>query len=224
MIQKKFTYFIVGIFAAMVCHAIYRRTDRLSGNPADKVKIDTIYVDKVIRVPGKIKVFKQDNPKPEIVYKADEKLLRGYEAITKENEKLKKYIEAITTRVYEKKYTSGDSLVTVVVKDSITGFLKSQEVVFRLKEQEIPFKERIINKTFEKYPKLTISLGASLRVPNVFKGLGSYTAQECRPLKEPTLVEGIIAVKSRKGYQYQVGIDTQGGARLALIKDLFIKY
>ena len=224
MIQKKITYLIIGIFIALVFHAMFRRADRISGDNNDRIIIDTLYVDRIIKVPERVEVFKDSTPEPKIVYKENKELLEQYTSLTDENEKLKKYIEAITMRTYEKKYVSKDSVVTVTVKDSVTGTLNFQSVIFKLAQQEIVFKEKIINRTIEKKPNFSLSLGVGLRIPHALRGSGSPKVDNYPLPSDPISFEGVVGVKDKKGYGYQLGIDTQGGARFTITKDLFIKY
>ena len=208
----------------MICHALFRRADRLKGDSNDKIIIDTVYVDRVIKIPERIEVFKDNSPKAKIVYKQDPVLLEQYTTLSDENEKLKKYIEAITIRTYEKKYMSKDSVVTIMVKDSVTGILNSQSVVFQLAQQEVVFKEKIINKTIEKKPDFSLSFGLGVRIPHFFRGSGSEKVNGFPLPSEPLSLEGVLGMKDKKGYGYSLGVDTQGGATFTLTKDLFIKY
>jgi len=176
----------------------------------DIVTIDTVYVDRIIKVPQIKGSFKDSIPDPVVIYKADPRLLKQYTDLEGENDKLKKYIEAITIRSYEKTYVSADSIVLITVRDSVTGTLNFQSVDFIIAEREVVFKEKIITKTIEKRPDFSLNLGVGVKVPTLSQEAISF--------------EGVIGIKNKKGLGYQLGVDTNKELRFTLTKDLFIKY
>jgi hypothetical protein len=210
MIDKRMTYFIIGAVVALLINlrACEKKSELRSHD--DRVVIDTVYVDKIIKVPEIKEVFINLTPEPKIIYKADPDLLKQFSDLEDENEKLKIYAEAITKRTYEKTYVSADSVVKIVVKDSVTGVLDFQSIDFNISEREIIYRDKIITKTIEKKPDFSISLGAGIKVPTIFS--------------DPVSLEAVIGIKSKKGFGYQLGIDTNKEFRLTLTKDLFTKY
>ena len=210
MTKRKITFFLLGVVSALLFTA-FNCEDKngvVDGN--DRVTVDTVYVDRIIKVPEITGSFEDSIPDPKVVYVADPDLVRQYTDLEDENEKLKKYIEAITIRTYEKTYVSPDSIVSITVRDSVTGTLDFQNVDFTVAEREVLFKERLITKTIEKYPDFSLSLGAGVKVPTAPGG--SFSA------------EGVIGVRIKRGYGFQLGVDTNTDVRLTITKDLFIKY
>ena len=210
MIDKRLTYFLMGALLMLLLNAIACEDRRGTIDGNDKVTIDTVYVDKIIKVPEIKEVFIDSIPDPKIIYKADPKLIKDFKELEDENEKLRIYAEAITKRTYEKTYVSADSIVRITVKDSVTGVLDFQSVDFNVAEREIVFREKVITKTIEKRPDFSLSMGAGIKVPTL--------------LDRPLSFEAVIGIKTKRGFGYQLGIDTNKEFRLTLTKDLFIKY
>lgn len=210
MIDKRLTYFLVGVFLTLLLNVIScEDREGIIGNN-DTVSLDTIYVEKIIKVPQIKEVFIDSTPEAQIIYKADPKLLKQYIDLEDENQRLKKYAEAVTKSLYERTYVSADSIVKIIVKDSVTGTLDFQSVDFNVSEREVLFKEKIVTKTIEKRPDFSLSLGAGIRIPTL--------------LSEASSIEVVIGMKSRKGFNYQLGVDTNKAFRFMLTKDIFIKY
>ena len=203
-------YFLAGALLGLLLTLIKCEGSNGVVDDNDTVKIDTVYVDRIIKIPEIREVFKDRYPEPVIIYKADPDLLKQFEELEDENEKLKRYAEAITKRDYEKTYVSTDSIVKITVKNSVTGTLDFQSVDFTVAEQEAIFREKVITKTIEKRPDFALSLGAGIKVPTI--------------LSAPLSFEAVIGVKSKKGFTYQLGVDTDKEFRFTLTKDIFIKY
>ena len=210
--DKRLIYFIIGFITALLITAIGCEKKDKFGQPDsnDILKTDTVYVDRIVEVPKKSGSFKDSLPEPKIVYKADPVLLEKYNQLETEKQKLEAYISAITKRTYQKMYISSDSIVKIEVKDSVTGTLDYQSVTFDIAPQKVKIKEKVVTNTIEKYPDLTISLGAGMKLPTSFN--------------DPMSFEGVIGVKGKKGYNWQLGVDTRKEVRLTLTKDLFTKF
>lgn len=176
----------------------------------DRIETDTIYVDRIIKVPGQSGEFETLEPTPKIEYREDPVLLGKYKSLKTEKERLEAYINAITKRVYEVSYTSQDSIVTINVKDSVTGTLDWQNVVFEIKPREVKIEEKIITNTIEKYPDFSIMVGVGTRAPLTFD--------------KPMIFEAVIGVEDKKGFIYQGTYDTEGYVGFRLTKKLFTKF
>jgi hypothetical protein len=206
------TYFIIGFLLALFFTFITCEATGGFGVPDrnDKVEVDTVYVDRVIKVPGKSGSFETIKPNPKTVYQADPVLLKKYQSLKTEKERLEAYIYAITKRKYEKVYTSKDSIVTITVNDSVTGTLDWQGVAFDIKPRDVIIKEKIITNTIEKYPDFSLMVGAGARAPLNFN--------------QPMAFELTLGVEDNKGFTYQVSYDTQQYVGFRLTKKLFTKF
>jgi hypothetical protein len=184
----------------------------------DTVKTDTIYKTRTITVPEKQGTFTNIQPQPQIVVvpipnnngNYNSKLASDFAKLKSDNEKMQKYLEAIAQRVYENKYTSKDSTVTVTVKDTITGFLKSQQVDFNIKERPIEIVEKEIKTTITKYPKFSLSAGLGVSTGNFINPAPSLSAN--------------IGFRNKKGWELIMSGDTNKNFSLILKKDIFTKY
>ena len=210
--DNKFRWFAIGFVIAILFVIIScEMTDgfgKIDRN--DKVQTDTVYVDRIIKVPGQSGEFETPTPDPKIVYETDPELLQQYQDLKTKKERLEAYINAITKRVYETAYTSNDSIVTITVRDSVTGTLDWQNVVFDIKPREVKIQEKIITNTIEKYPDFSIMAGAGVRAPLTFN--------------EPMVFEAALGIEDKKGWIYQVTYDTDQYVGIRLTKKLFTKF
>lgn len=174
--DKRLTFFAIGFILALLINAIGCESKDKFGRPDsnDKIQVDTVYIDRIIEVPGKQGSFEDLKPEPRIIYKADPNLLEAYNLLKDEKERLQAYIDAITIRTYEKQYVSADSIVKITVKDSVTGTLDFQSVAFDIAPQEVQIQEKVITRTIEKYPDFTMSLGGGIKVPTLPNGQFSF--------------------------------------------------
>jgi len=210
--NRNLTYFIIGFIVALLISVVACEASDRFGVPDnnDKTETDTVYVDRIIKVPGQSGSFENPKPDPEIVYKADPELLKKYQDLETEKERLEAYIHAITRRTYEKSYVSNDSIVTITVKDSVTGTLDWQSVAFDIKPRDVKIQEKIITNTIEKYPDFSLMLGAGVRAPLSFN--------------EPLAFEAVIGIEGKNGLTYQLSYDTQEYVGFRLTKKLFTKF
>ena len=179
----------------------------------DKVTVDTMYVEKELKVPARSHSFENNKPEPKIVYEENPintKLLNDYKSLKTDYEKLKKYEEAVTVREYDTTYVSKDSIISVRVKDIVTGTLDKQYVSVEVAEQYIKYREKVITKTIEKYPMFSIRGGVGFVVPTI-------------PTRSPTL-EAALGFSNHKGYNIDFGINLNQDIRVTLTKDIFVKY
>lgn len=135
---KKSTSFF--IFFSLFCVVIFfRGCDK--DTPVNEIKTitDTLYVDKVIKIPEikEVIVYKDPVPTDILVVGSD------------------------TVRRYRKVYTDSTGVATVTVTDSINGRLLGQTLDIKVKEREVKYKERVItNNTITKLkPTFVISAG-----------------------------------------------------------------
>ena len=174
----------------------------------DDIKIDTVYVDKEIIVPGRIDTFSIDKPIPYKVYDSEKE--KEYKDLKTENERLNKYLSETKVRIYNNNYISSDSLVTVKTTDSVRGTLLNQKVKIDIKEQKIVYKEKVITKVLTKKPVFSLSTGFGVKTSY---GLYDNTAFEIN-----------LGMKNKSGFEVELGYDTNKQIRVGLKKDLFTIY
>lgn len=210
--NSKLTWFIVGFFFALFLGIISCEVTDGFGiiDNNDKVEVDTVYVDRVIEVPGQSGEFDTEEPEPKIVYQADPKLVLEYKKLQDENQRLEAFIKAVTKRVYENTYVSNDSIVTIKVKDSVTGFLDWQNVVFDIKPREVTIQEKIVTQTVEKYPDFSIMAGVGTRAS--------------LSVSKPVIFEAVFGIEDKKGYTYHLTYDTEQYMGFRVTKKLFTKF
>lgn len=208
--KRRVLWYSIGLISGLLLLSQCQVGKGKGADNNDRVKFDTIYVTKTITVPEIREVFVDSTPDPVVVIKADQGLVDDYLALQDENERLQKYIEAITKRFYEQTYTTEDSLVTVTVRDSVTGTLDFQNVDFTVREQEIEYQEKTVIQTIEKYPDFILSAGAGVKAPMQPDGTFSF--------------EAALRARTKKGWNYEVGLDTNKELRLTLTKDIFVKH
>ena len=210
--DKRFTFFVMGVVIALLFNAIAcdDHDDSHAPDSNDVIKTDTVYVDRVINLPGKTETFIDSVFIPKIIYKPDQELLDRYNELQTDNDRLQAYIDAITLRTYQNSYVSSDSLVKITVTDSVTGKLNSQKVSFDIAPREITIQEKIITNDVYKYPDFSISLGVGIKVPAIPGRAQSF--------------EGVLGIEDRRGFQYQLGVDTRKEFRLTITKKLWTKF
>lgn len=204
-INKFFIGIAVGILLSIAVPKLLNNTN------TSNISIDSTYINKKIILP-EIKLDSTlNNPKPIVTYngkKLDK--VEKFEKIKIDSIKVEKYVEAVTPRVYENTYTSKDSIATVVVTDSVDGFLRKQNVSINVKERPIEYKEYTITKTIKERPALTLSLGAAVRA-------NQYNLDK-------TAVVGLLGIKGKKGTEFIVGYDSNQYFTIGIKKDIFTLY
>lgn len=191
----------------------FTNTSFFGSTPEDETVIDSVKVVK--EIPQKQGAFQNKTPQPIVVVvpsnqqgndKYINTLLSELNSIKDAGLKRDKILEALALRVYEKKYE--DSTVTITVRDSINGRLKSQNVNWKIKPQKVSYFEKTI--THKLKPKFVFSAGLGI-------------TSRLDSLANPQL-QGVLGFKSKKGYELQLGISTDKRFNLTLKKDLFTKY
>lgn len=108
-----------------------------------EVKSDTVYVDKIVKIPAITENIINIKPEP-----------------------IKEYVKEKskdTLRTYKNTYTDSTGVASVTVFDSVSGKLLEQAVNIHVKEREIKYKEKIITntETIKKKPNFILSAGLS---------------------------------------------------------------
>ena len=199
---------IIIAFIVITLISFLTGTITINGGGKDGVRVDTTYITKTITLPAIIDTFYIDKPVAVMVYDSDKEA--EYLALKTENERLKKYLEDTKVRIYENKYNSKDSLVSVKTIDSVSGTLLSQKVEFNIKERDIEYTEKIINKTITKKPVFSLSTGFSIKTSN-------YNLNS-------SAIELNVGLRNRSGFEIDFGYDTAKNIRVGLKKDILTIY
>lgn len=144
-------------------------------------------------------------PKPYKVVEPDKELVEKYNKLKDEKEKLQLFKEQIKERSY--KETFEDSIQTIQVTSSVTGFLNSQTVNYETKPREI---KTVVRDTFpiKVEPKRSIRLGLEGGVP--------INAQQINPV-----FKGNIYFENKKGLMLSAGYDSENRVWAGLVVKLF---
>jgi len=194
----------VGILISIVIPKLFKKDNN------NKTTTDSTYVDKKIIIP-KIEVDSTVvKPEPILVIKPKPEKVKEFKDIKEDSTKVKEYVKVITNRVYKNTYTDKDSIATIIVKDSVEGFLREQNVVISIKERPIEYKELTVTKTIKERPVLSLSLGAAVR-------------SNQHNLNKTALV-GLIGLKFKKGSELIVGYDSNNYFIVGLKMDIFTLY
>lgn len=121
---KKATPFFL-FFSAFCAVIFFRGCNKDTPVNETKTTIDTIFVDRVIKIPEIKEVIVYKDPVPVDI----------------------QVVGVDTIRKYSKTYTDSTGVAEVTVDDSVNGRLLRQQVNIKVKEREIKYKERIVKTT-----------------------------------------------------------------------------
>jgi hypothetical protein len=177
-----------------------------SRKPIETVKRDTVI--KVIEIPEKTGTFTNSNPQPIYISQPvnDKQLEYLYSKIADlqdENQKVNYLLSQLSTKTYNKTYSDKD--VSITVTDTVSGKLLNQDVKWTIKPQKVEVKEVTITKQVK--PKFTLSVGGGVRF---------------NPINQQ--VYGVLGLKNAKGYELQLGVDTDKTYFIGVKKDLISKF
>lgn len=148
-----------------------------------------------VEVPVVEKVFDTIYQPIPVASKADEELLKKYEALKDENEKIKLVENLARARTYREVFD--DSIQTITVESSVTGKLTSQSVSYKTKPREI---STVVKETVPvEMPKSKMHLlgGIETGVPTDMTNPGA-------------VIKGTMFLESKKGTIFSLGYDTEG--------------
>lgn len=181
---------------------------RVLDNGNDKVvDTDTTYIEKII--PGKERIVYERDPFPVYIDTTDTSpLYRKIASLENDKERLKYALKELRTRVYDSTYAFDKG--TVRIQDTVQGKLLGRQLT--IKTDDIPYVEKTITKTVEKYPDFTIT-----------GGLTTGASLDETFVRDPYI--GLeLGFKNAKGYHLEFSYNTNKTVGVSLSKDLFVKY
>jgi len=204
--KKIINTFLFSIFILMSVTIVLQRTSLIRYKQDDIVKIDTLYIDRIIT--AKTGSFEAVKPKEIIkqVYISDS--LRWKKEILRLQDSLKipidsatiskLYLDAIKVREYTK--TFKDSVLTAEITVKARG--KVDYIGFNYMTRPILYKERLITKETLKTPKYSIYLGADYDQ--------DFSAK--------------IGVQIKGGYMFSIGRSFHGKTMIGVSKSIYTKW
>ena len=185
MLKERYVWLIIVI--AVVALWFFK-----PGPPPEVIEVP-VEIPVRIEVPGVEMVFDTIYMPTPVVSREDPELVKKYQELKSENEKLEAYRSATRTRLYSE--TFKDSIQEVTVFSQVAGKLQQQSIHYKTEPRSI---ETIIRDTIpiEIEPKRNIMFGGEVGVPMV---IGSNV-----------VFKGNIMLENKKGQILSVGYDTEG--------------
>ncbi len=216
MSKNKYITLAPWIALALALLYIYTNSTFYRGTNHPEVSIDSTKVTKII--PEQTGSFQNTAPQPIVVVVPSASTPRQNTAETNQILNLikslqvtqadqQKLLDIIAKKTYAKTYEN--DTVQIEVKNTVENGKKTKETVnWKIKQSFVNYFEK--THTYRLKPKLVISAGIGIN-------------SRLDSLATPQL-QALFGLKTKKGYELQLGYTTDKRASLSLKKDLFVRY